>query len=75
MVSSFHPERRLPPFLEGYGLGQPSPEERRLIALYFLRIALFKTVHRLRFGVRDLSGRTPGHHRIYRGVSELQQLM
>jgi aminoglycoside phosphotransferase (APT) family kinase protein len=75
MVSSFHPERRLPAFLQGYGLAQPNPDERRLVALYFLRIALSKTVHRLRFGVRDLAGRTPGHHRIYRGVSELRQLM
>ncbi len=75
MWSSFQPPRRLPPFLSGYGLSNPTLEEQRLIALYFLRIALSKTVHRLRFGVLDQPGRTPGHHRIYRGVEELEQLL
>lgn len=73
MWSSFHPPRRMAPFLSGYGLSSPTREERQLIALYFLRIALSKTVHRLRFGIVDQSGRTPGHHRIYRGVEELEQ--
>ena len=75
MWSTFHPPRRLPPFLAGYGLSSPTREEQQLIALYFLRIALSKTVHRLRFGIVDQPGRTPGHHRIYRGVEELEQLL
>ena len=75
MWSTFHPPRRLAPFLSGYGLSSPTREEQQLIALYFLRIALSKTVHRLRFGIVDQPGRTPGHHRIYRGVEELEQLL
>lgn len=74
MVSSFQPPRRLPEFYRGYGLNQPSLEEQRLLALYFLRIALSKTVHRLRFGVRDKPGRTPAHQRLYRGLAELDRL-
>jgi len=75
MVSSFQPSRRMSAFMAGYGLEQPSREEQRLIALYFLRIALSKTVHRLRFGVVDRPDRTPGHHRIYRGVDDLERLI
>ena len=75
MWSTFHPPRRLAPFLSGYGLSNPTREEQQLIALYFLRIALSKTVHRLRFGIVDQPGRTPGHHRIYRGVEELERLL
>ncbi len=75
MWSTFHPLRRLEPFLSGYGLSSPTREEQQLIALYFLRIALSKTVHRLRFGIVDQPGRTPGHHRIHRGVEELEQLL
>ena len=75
MWSTFHPPRRMPSFLSGYGLSNPTREERQLIALYFLRIALSKAVHRLRFGIMDQPGRTPGHHRIYRGVEELEQLL
>src|SRR5262249_39402506 len=70
MVSSFQPPRRMPDFLAGYGLPEPNHDQSRLIALYFLRIALSKTVHRLRFGIGDLPGRTPGHHRLYRGLDE-----
>jgi hygromycin-B 4-O-kinase len=75
MVSSFQPERRLPAILEGYGLPRPTSEQQALIALYFLRIALAKTVHRLRFGIVDRPDRTPGHHRVYRGVDELSRLI
>ncbi|MDR3467815.1 MAG: aminoglycoside phosphotransferase family protein [Xanthobacteraceae bacterium] len=75
MAISFHPERRHAPLLAGYGLDRPTIEDRRLIALYFLRIALFKTTHRLRFAIADLPGRVPGHHRILSGVNELVRLM
>ena len=75
MVSSFQPARRMASFLSGYGLETPSREEQVLIALYFLRIALSKTVHRVRFAIVDKPGRTPGHHRIYRGVEELERLL
>jgi aminoglycoside phosphotransferase (APT) family kinase protein len=75
MVSSFQPVRRMAAFMTGYGLERPSIEDNRLIALYFLRIALCKTVHRLRFDISDRPGRIPGHHRIYRGVDELERLL
>jgi len=75
MFSTFQPLRRMPPFMAGYGLGELSVAEARLIALYFLRIAISKTVHRLRFGVTDKPDRPPGHHRIYRGVDELERLL
>jgi hypothetical protein len=73
LLSTFQPPRRMAAFMSGYGL-DPNPDEQRLIAFYFLRIALSKTVHRLRFGIEDRPDRTPGHHRIYRGVDELERL-
>jgi hypothetical protein len=75
MWSSFHPPRRLPSFLAGYDLDTPTREESCLLAAYFLRIALSKTVHRLRFGIADRPDRMPGHHRIYRGVEELRRCL
>jgi len=73
MVSSFQPERRMQPFMKGYGMEFSRKPEQQLIALYFLRIALSKTVHRLRFGIVDKPGRSPGHHRIYRGLDALER--
>lgn len=75
MFQTFMPQRRDAAFLEGYGLGGASRDDLRLIAFYFLRIALSKTVHRIRFDVKDRPGRTPGHHRILRGVDDLVRLM
>ena len=74
MWSTFHPPRRMPDFLAGYGLASPTREEERLIALYFLRIALSKSIHRARFGIADQPGRTPGHLRILRGTDALERL-
>ena len=56
MVSTFQPARRMPEFMAGYGLASAGLEDKRLIALYFLRIALSKTVHRLRFAAPDWPG-------------------
>jgi hygromycin-B 4-O-kinase len=75
MVASFQPERRMPGFLRGYGLEQPDRLDQAMIGLYFLRIALSKTVHRLRFGISDRPGRTPGHHRIYRGIESVERVI
>jgi hypothetical protein len=75
MFSTFQPARRMPAFLAGYGLAGPSEDEQRLLALYFLRIALSKTVHRARFGIADRPDRAPAHGRIHRGVQELEKLM
>jgi aminoglycoside phosphotransferase (APT) family kinase protein len=75
MFSTFQPARRMPAFFAGYGLANPDKEERRLLALYFLRIALSKTVHRARFGIADRPDRAPAHDRIHRGIRDLEQLM
>jgi aminoglycoside phosphotransferase (APT) family kinase protein len=75
MFSTFQPPRRMPAFFEGYGMMAPTDAERRLLALYFLRIALAKSVHRARFGIADRPDRTPAHERILRGVADLERLM
>jgi aminoglycoside phosphotransferase (APT) family kinase protein len=75
MFSTFQPARRMPAFLAGYGLADPSGDEQRLLALYFLRIALSKTVHRSRFGIADRPDRAPAHDRIDRGIRDLEKLM
>ena len=64
-LATFHPERRLPAIFEGYGLGSiPQFDNLRRFWIYFLRIALAKTVHRHRFGYVDLHGRSPAAKRI-----------
>jgi hypothetical protein len=65
----------LPQLMRGYGLDETDRDEQRLRALYFLRIALAKTVHRLRFRIADQAGRTPAHHRILRGVQEVERFL
>lgn len=75
LLSTFQPPRRMSAVMKGYGLGPQCVDEERLIAFYFLRIALSKTVHRIRFGIKDRPDRTPGHHRIYRGVNDLERLL
>jgi aminoglycoside phosphotransferase (APT) family kinase protein len=72
--ASFHPPRRHGAMFAAYAEAPVSAGERRLFALYFLRIALAKTVHRIRFGVADRPGYTPGHHRITVGVEMLEAL-
>lgn len=75
MTLTFQPPRRHAAILAGYGLPQPNREEERLLAFYYLRIGLSKSVHRLRFGVADLPGREPAHHRIMRGLHELARFI
>ena len=67
MVATFQPERRMPAFLAGYGMAEPDTSEQMLTALYFLRIALSKTVHRLRFGIKDRPDRMAAHCKSIRG--------
>jgi aminoglycoside phosphotransferase (APT) family kinase protein len=71
-MCTFHPQRRHAAILEGYGmaLAPGSPETRRFW-LYFLRIALAKTVHRHRFGYADAPGRAPAAKRIQLALKEL----
>lgn len=61
-------------FLEGYVTIEklPSDFEDRYW-LYYLRIALSKTVHRHRFGTKDRSGR-PASQRIQKALSNLAKL-
>lgn len=70
---TFHPPRRHGLFLLGYGLKHPTNEERRLLALYYLRVALAKTVHRIRFGIADTPGRPPAHRRILYGIEMMER--
>jgi aminoglycoside phosphotransferase (APT) family kinase protein len=67
--ATFHPERRWPAFFEAY-FG-PGWRPTRRFWLYFLRVALSKTVHRLRFGYADAPGRPPAAARIQRGLAGL----
>jgi aminoglycoside phosphotransferase (APT) family kinase protein len=68
-VASFHPEVRWPSLFDGY-LASPSiaPADERRFWTYLLRIALARTVMRLRFGIADLPGRAPAHGRIHRAL-------
>lgn len=75
MALTFQPPRRHSPILAGYGLSEPTQDEQRLLTLYFLRIAVSKTVHRIRFGVEDLPGREPAHLRIHRALGDLARLV
>ncbi len=75
MVATFQPERRMPAFLAGYGLREPDTSEQLLTALYFLRISLSKTVHRLRFGIKDRPDRMAAHLRIHKGLDRVEHLI
>jgi hygromycin-B 4-O-kinase len=72
-MCTFHPERRHAAILEGHGttLAAGSPALGRFW-LYFLRIALAKTVHRQRFGYADAPGRTPAASRIQLALRNLE---
>ncbi len=72
-MCTFHPERRHAAILEGHGttLEQGSVALGRFW-LYFLRIAIAKTVHRHRFGYTDAPGRTPAASRIQLALRSLE---
>jgi hypothetical protein len=69
----FHPERRWPALFGGY-FGRPDlPADRHgAFWRYALRLALARTVMRLRFGVADLPGRAPAAARIARALQALE---
>jgi aminoglycoside phosphotransferase (APT) family kinase protein len=71
-LATFHPQRRIAALLSACETCAGSIDRRRFW-LYFLRVALAKTVHRLRFGYVDVPGREPGHLRIQRGLDELRR--
>lgn len=71
-LATFHPERRFDAIFAGYGWGiAPPPEQVRSFWVYFLRIALAKTVHRHRFGYADQPGRGSASQRIQLALSRL----
>jgi aminoglycoside phosphotransferase (APT) family kinase protein len=73
--ATFHPQRRWAAFLEGYRRISNLPDDAgRRFWLYFLRIALAKTVVRDRFGLKDRPGRTPAVQRIRQAVDGLKRI-
>jgi Ser/Thr protein kinase RdoA (MazF antagonist) len=72
--ATFHPVERHRFFLEGYQLEKSLPEDfGRRFWLYFLRIALSKTVLRNRIGLNDCPGRPPASKRIQLALGALSQ--
>lgn len=63
-------------FLAGYASIAKLPDDFELrYWLYFLRIALSKTVHRFRFGYSDALGRPPASLRIQRGIEYARKFL
>ena len=72
---TFHPDDRRAAFLEGYRSERALPGDfERRYWLYYLRIALSKTVHRHRFGSADHPGRPPAASRIRKALERLVTL-
>jgi aminoglycoside phosphotransferase (APT) family kinase protein len=68
----FHPERRHPVIFRALDLDMtPGTELWRRFWLYFLRIAVARTVHRWRFGRPDTPGRPPAARRIQLALARL----
>ena len=74
--ATFHPARRYRAFLEGYQKVNTLPADfDSRFWLYFLRVALAKTVHRRRFGYADRPGRPPASERIINGLKNLESAL
>ncbi|CCW35479.1 putative homoserine kinase type II (protein kinase fold) [Chthonomonas calidirosea] len=72
---TFNREEMREPFLRGYASIRPLPQDFEWrYWLYYLRIALAKTVHRLRFHISDPPNRPPAHLRIHRALEHLKRL-
>jgi len=69
--ATFHPERRWAAFFDAYFA--PGWRPTRRFWLYFLRVSMSKTVHRLRFGYTDKPGRPPAAARIQRALRGLEE--
>jgi aminoglycoside phosphotransferase (APT) family kinase protein len=62
-------------FLEGYRSVAALPQDfEHRYWLYYLRVALSKTVHRHHFGAKDRPGRPPASQRIQKALSKLRDL-
>ena len=71
-LCTFHPERRHAGIWDAYGVSlEPGGDAWQRFWLYFLRIALAKTVHRHRFGYADRPGRAPASQRIQLALQRL----
>lgn len=68
--ATFHPERRWPTFFNAYFERDWQPTFE--FWMYYTRIALSKTVHRLRFGYVDPADRPKASLRIQRGLEGLR---
>ena len=71
-LCTFHPERRHTAIWSAYGASLDGEAWRRFW-LYFLRIALAKTVHRYRFAYADRPDRPPASHRIQLALKRLAE--
>jgi len=72
-LTTFQPERRHAALWSAYGARmRAGGDEWQRFWLYFLRIALAKTVHRRRFGYADRAGRPPASRRIQLALERLQ---
>ncbi|MCE9606315.1 MAG: aminoglycoside phosphotransferase family protein [Planctomycetia bacterium] len=71
--ATFHPEHRHAWLLAGYREYVPlDATDLRRLQIYFLRIALAKTVLRRRLGIVDVPGRTPAAQRIQLALAALR---
>ncbi|HWC90601.1 MAG TPA: phosphotransferase, partial [Pirellulales bacterium] len=71
--ATFHPRRRHRALLSGYrAVGELPADFELRFWLYFLRVALAKTVLRDRFGLRDRPGRSPASGRIRLALERLE---
>jgi fructosamine-3-kinase len=62
-------------FLQGYQSIQPLPWDfENRYWLYYLRVAISKTVHRHHFGIKDRPGRPLAFRRIHKALSKLTNL-
>ena len=72
---TFYRDYMLDPFLQGYRVVRLLPKDFEMrYWLYYLRIALSKTVHRYRFRYPDRPGRPPASLRIQKGLERLKSL-
>jgi hypothetical protein len=73
--ATFHPDRRHAAFLDGYRRERVLPADFELrFWLYYLRVALSKTVLRHRLKVADRPGREPASRRIQMGLERVEAL-
>jgi hypothetical protein len=73
--ATFHPDRRHAAFLDGYrSVRDVGPDFEARFWLYYLRVALSKTVLRHRLGVADRPGRPPASRRIQKALEKLEAM-